>query len=123
MPSQGRLPLAQRSIVDKPWGHEEWLAVGERIAMKRIVVRAGRRLSLQLHRFKEEAWLIVRGRVHVRFNDIEGDIGPGDVLHLPPNTIHRIEALDEDVELIEASTAELTDVVRLEDDFGRQGAS
>ncbi len=119
MSQKGRLPLAPRSIVDKPWGLEEWLAVGERIAMKRIIVRAGCRLSLQLHRHKEEAWLMLRGRARVRIGDAEGELGPGEVLHLPPNTVHRIEAIEE-VEFIEASTAELTDVVRLEDDYGRK---
>jgi mannose-6-phosphate isomerase-like protein (cupin superfamily) len=108
-------------VVDKPWGLEEWLAVGERVAMKRIIVRAGRRLSLQLHREKEEIWLLLRGRARVRFGDAEGEIGAGDVLHLPPNTVHRIEALAE-VEFIEASTAELADVVRIEDDYGRRDA-
>ena len=118
MHSPDRLPLSRPALVEKPWGREEWLAVGERMALKRIVVHAGKRLSLQLHQRKEEAWLLVRGRARVRFGEIEGEMTPGEVLHVPPNTVHRIEAL-EDIELIEASTAELTDVVRLEDDYGR----
>jgi mannose-6-phosphate isomerase len=119
MPESQKLPLARPRIVDKPWGMEEWLAVGARIAMKRITVRAGRRLSLQRHEQKEEAWLVLQGRAKVRFGDVEGEMIAGDVLHLPPGTVHRIEAVD-DVVLLEASTAELTDVVRLEDDYGRK---
>lgn len=112
------LPFARPTVVDKPWGREDWLFVGERVVMKRLVVFAGARLSLQLHRQKEEGWLLARGRARVRYNDIEGEMNAGDVLHLPTGTVHRIEALEE-CELIEASTPELTDVVRIEDDFGR----
>ncbi len=112
------LPVEQPRIVEKPWGREEWLFVGQRVVMKKLVVNAGARLSLQLHREKDEGWLILRGRARVVFGDIEGELVAGDVLHIPVGTVHRIEAL-EDVELVEASTAELSDVVRIEDDFGR----
>lgn len=116
-----RLAMPPARVVEKPWGREEWLAVGDRIVMKRIVVRDGFRLSLQLHRVKEEAWLIVRGRARVVVGESEGVMLPGDVLHLRPNTIHRVAAAGEDVEIIEASTPELDDVVRLDDDYGRSG--
>ena len=115
-----RLPTVKPQLVEKPWGREEWLAVGERIVMKRIVVHAGSRLSLQKHVVKEEAWLLLRGRARVRFGDLEGVLAAGDVLHIRPDTVHRIAAIDE-VELIEASTPELDDVVRLDDDYGRTG--
>ena len=118
MSADAKLPLSVPKIVDKPWGREEWLFVGTRVVMKRLVVNAGARLSLQVHRQKEEGWLLVRGRARVRFNESEGEMVAGDVLHLPTGTVHRIEAI-EDVELLEASTHELTDVVRIEDDFGR----
>lgn len=113
------LPKSQIQIVEKPWGREEWLVVGRRIVMKRLVIRAGQRLSLQYHREKEEAWLILRGKPEVLFQNSVGTLQPGDVLHLLPGTVHRIGACEEDVELLEASTPELADVVRVEDDFGR----
>ncbi len=112
------LPLVTPRIVPKPWGREEWLYVGERVVMKRLVVTAGSRFSLQYHERKEEAWVFESGRARVRVGDAEGVVGPGDVVPIRPGTIHRVEAL-EDVTFLEASTPELEDVVRLEDDFGR----
>ena len=88
--------------------------------MKRLIVRAGHRFSLQRHEIKEEAWLFVSGAGSLLIGDTEHRIEPGLVVHLLPNTIHRIEATA-DLELIEASTPELDDVVRLEDDYGRTG--
>lgn len=118
MPSSESIPRPELRVVEKPWGREEWLSVGERIVLKRLILLAGHRFSLQYHEKKEEVWLFVKGRARVRFGDAEETIGPGDVIHVPVGTIHRIEAI-EDIELIEASTPELTDVVRVEDDFGR----
>lgn len=116
----GDLPRVNPRIVPKPWGREEWLYVGDRVVMKRLVVRAGSRFSLQYHERKEEAWVFERGRARVRLGDTEGIVGPGDVIAVRPGTVHRVEAL-ENVTFLEVSTPELEDVVRLEDDFGRAG--
>lgn len=105
-------------VVDKPWGREDWLVVGDRIAMKRLVVFAGKRFSLQYHEQKEEAWLFVRGSALITIGETKQVSKAGDVIHLRPRTIHRVEAIDE-TEFIEVSTPELDDVVRLADDFGR----
>lgn len=107
-----------KKVVDKPWGREDWLVVGDRIAMKRLVLFAGKRFSLQYHEVKEEAWLFVRGRAEVTIGDTKRVAVSGDVIHLRPGTVHRVEAIEE-VEFIEVSTPELDDVVRLADDFGR----
>lgn len=111
-------PFREPRIVPKPWGREEWLTVGERVVMKRLVVHAGHRFSLQYHERKEEAWLFVRGRGSVRFGESEVSVGPGQVIHVPPGTVHRIAA-EEELEFLEVSTPELEDVVRVEDDYGR----
>ncbi len=113
--------------VDKPWGHELIWAETERYVGKVIAIEAGRRLSLQLHRVKDESILIVSGRMLLRLEDDAGvvrteELGPGDFRRVPTGRRHRFEALDR-VELIEVSTPELDDVVRLEDDFGREGTS
>jgi quercetin dioxygenase-like cupin family protein len=76
---------------------------------------------------KEETLFVDAGRIRCltgpdEANLVETILGPGDVLHVPPGLRHRFEAL-EDARLIEVSTPELDDVVRLEDDFGRQGTS
>ncbi len=118
----GELPLVTPRIVPKPWGREEWLYVGDRVVMKRLVVSAGSRFSLQYHEQKEEAWVFESGRARVRLGDAEGIVEPGDVVAVPPGTVHRVEAL-EDVTFLEVSTPELTDVVRIEDDFGRAGGA
>lgn len=111
-------PFRTPRVVPKPWGREEWLTVGERVVMKRLVVHAGHRFSLQYHQRKEEAWLFVRGSGRVRFGPSEVEVGPGQVIHVSPGTVHRIEAIEE-LEFIEVSTPELEDVVRVEDDYGR----
>ena len=115
-----KIPTVVSKIVPKPWGREDWLVVGTRIVMKRLLVHAGHRFSLQLHREKEEAWLFLRGRARLRLGDAEGEVRPGQVIYVAPGTIHRIVALEE-LEFLEVSTPELADVVRLEDDYGRAG--
>ncbi len=118
MDSQDPMPFPEVRVVLKPWGREDWLVVGERIVMKRLVVAAGKRFSLQYHERKEEAWIFVRGRARVTLADRVAEVGPGTVIHVRPGTVHRVEALEE-AEFIEVSTPELEDVVRLADDFGR----
>ncbi len=118
MDSQDPMPFPEVRVVLKPWGREDWLVVGERIAMKRLVVHAGQRFSLQYHERKEEAWLFVRGRARITLGERVVEATPGTVVHVRPGTVHRVEGLEES-EFIEVSTPELEDVVRLADDFGR----
>lgn len=110
--------------VDKPWGHELLWALTDRYAGKVLFVRAGEALSLQFHRRKEESWYILSGRAQLEVGAVgEAVLGtevlkPGEALHFPPGTVHRVRAL-EDTEILEASTPHLDDVVRLEDRYGR----
>jgi mannose-6-phosphate isomerase len=113
--------------VDKPWGHEIIWAHADRYVGKILVIEAGRRLSLQKHAVKDE-WILVRsGRLRLTLEDDAGELqvevlGPGDDRHVPTGRIHRYEAIER-CELIEVSTPELDDVIRLQDDFGREGTS
>jgi mannose-6-phosphate isomerase len=113
--------------VDKPWGWElVWAETGS-YAGKLLFVRAGESLSLQLHEVKEESWLVRDGRAKLEFGERDGElrereIGAGDAFHLPPGTRHRLTAL-EDTLVIEVSTPHLDDVVRLEDQYGREGTN
>jgi mannose-6-phosphate isomerase-like protein (cupin superfamily) len=113
--------------VDKPWGHELiWVATDHYVG-KVIAITSGRRLSLQYHEQKDESIYVLRGRLRLHLEDAAGtmtvrELGPGDSARIPVGRRHRFEAVD-DVELIEVSTPELDDVVRLEDDFGREGTS
>lgn len=106
-------------IVDKPWGHEVWWAQSKRYAGKLLVIEKGRRLSLQYHRVKHETVYTLRGRWRLILGRKRSDVRPGAVTVIPPRTIHRFEAPYGKVTLIEVSTPELWDVVRLQDDYKR----
>ena len=114
-------------IVEKPWGHERIWAETDRYAGKVLVIETGKRLSLQLHERKLESILVVSGRLLLHLEDADGvvrtsELGPGDACLIQVGRQHRYEALDR-VELFEVSSPELEDVVRLSDDFGREGTS
>ena len=114
--------------VEKPWGHERIWAHTDRYVGKVLFIAAGRRLSLQKHLVKDESFLVLRGRLRLHLEDEAGvvrvtDLEPGTHRHVAVGRVHRYEAVDEDVELVEVSTSELDDVVRIEDDFGRTGTN
>jgi len=113
--------------VPKPWGHELIWAHTERYVGKILVIEAGKRLSLQRHEIKDESIYVLAGRLQLHLEDDDGavqieELGPGDHRRVATGRIHRYEALER-VELMEVSTPELDDVVRLEDDYGREGTS
>ncbi len=109
--------------VDKPWGHELHWAHTDRYVGKILHVRAGHALSYQFHRVKDETIYVLGGRIRLT-TAVEGaepevrELGPGSVFHIPAGLRHRFEAV-EDTDLLEASTPEIDDVVRLEDRYGR----
>jgi mannose-6-phosphate isomerase-like protein (cupin superfamily) len=115
--------------VEKPWGHEIWWARTERYVGKILHVKKGESLSLQYHNVKDETILIQSGRLLFETKP-QGDPGelrkiemrPGDAFHITPGTLHRMTGLD-DTDVLEVSTPELDDVVRLEDRYGRAGTS
>jgi mannose-6-phosphate isomerase len=120
-------PLNDARRVDKPWGHELIWAHTDRYVGKILVIEAGRRLSLQRHAVKDESILVNAGRLRLYLEDELGaiqveELGVGEHRHVPTGRIHRYEAIER-TELIEVSTPELDDVIRLEDDFGREGTS
>jgi mannose-6-phosphate isomerase len=109
--------------VDKPWGHELWFAHTDRYAGKLLHVDAGHRLSLQYHELKDETSYLLSGRMLLVQGETEAEIdtreiGPGTVWRNEPGLIHTIEALEDSV-VLEVSTPELDDVVRLVDRYGR----
>ena len=110
-------------VTKKPWGKEELLSLTPKYAMKRITIRAGQRLSLQYHQQKEETVYVISGLLLNWKSEDDNDyivIKPGQVFHCTPKTIHRFGAdATQDVVLIECSTTELDDVVRLADDYHR----
>jgi mannose-6-phosphate isomerase len=113
--------------VDKPWGHEVIWAVTDRYVGKILVIEVGRRLSYQYHQQKDEWIHVLEGRLRLTLEADDGsvavrDLGPGQGAHVATGRRHRYEAL-ETCRLVEVSTPELDDVVRIDDDFGRQGTS
>ena len=115
--------------VEKPWGHELWWARTERYVGKILHLKQGESLSLQYHNVKDETILLQSGRLLFETR-AAGDSGelqrlelePGDVVHITPGTLHRMTGLL-DCDILEVSTPELDDVVRLVDRYGRAGTS
>lgn len=107
-------------VVEKPWGREVWWAVTDRYVGKVLEVRSGAALSLQLHRVKMESLLFRRGSGTLVLGDRSLPVRAWLAVTIPPGTVHRIVA-DSDLEVIEVSTPELDDVVRLQDAYGRAG--
>jgi mannose-6-phosphate isomerase-like protein (cupin superfamily) len=110
-------------IVEKPWGREVWIAHTDRYALKIIEFKKGSRSSLQYHVKKHEHIYVDAGMLQIEKENDEGKMDililkAGDVIENKPGSKHRVTAL-EDVRLIEVSTPELDDVVRVEDDYNR----
>ncbi len=110
-------------IVEKPWGRELWIAHTDKYALKIIEFKKGTRSSLQLHVKKHEHIYVDSGVLQMERENEQGSmetltLKSGDVVENKPGRKHRATAI-EDVRLIEVSTPELDDVVRLEDDYKR----
>jgi mannose-6-phosphate isomerase-like protein (cupin superfamily) len=109
--------------IPKPWGSELWFAHTDRYAGKILRVRAGARLSIQYHEAKDETSCVLSGRVIVSQGDSADrmtvrELGPGESWRNQPLLVHTLEAI-EDSEIVEVSTPQVEDVVRLEDRYGR----
>ena len=115
---------AQIKRVDKPWGYELRFAHTERYAGKVLFIEAGNQLSLQYHDVKDESLLVQSGDLELVLGKEQRveKLGPGDAWHITPGTVHRFRAVT-DCLLFEVSTPELDDVVRIEDDYGREGTT
>jgi quercetin dioxygenase-like cupin family protein len=109
--------------VEKPWGYELHWARTDRYVGKILHINAGHALSLQYHNLKDETIYVQSGRLlyEIERNGVmqKIDMKPGDSIHVTPKTVHRMTAI-EDTDVLEASTPELDDVVRLEDRYGRE---
>lgn len=111
--------------VGKPWGHEQiWAHVPGKYCAKLLFVTAGMRLSLQYHVVKDETMLLQSGLAYLllgqTLNSLEHvDMRTGTPYHIPPGTIHRLCAVSDTI-VLETSTTELDDVVRVDDDHGRR---
>jgi mannose-6-phosphate isomerase len=106
-------------IIDKPWGYEHIWAKTDKYVGKLIHINPNSRLSLQYHNEKQETIYVLKGKLSLDLEDTSMLLLPGDTYHIPTGLVHRFGALDEEVELMEVSTTELDDVVRIQDDYKR----
>jgi mannose-6-phosphate isomerase len=108
--------------VEKPWGYELIWARTDRYVGKILHVKAGHVLSLQYHNFKDETMHVLAGELILRTRPgdalISRRLKAGETVHIPAKLVHQIEAVV-DTDVLEASTPELDDLVRLEDRYGR----
>ena len=125
--ASGPVSEAGSGRVEKPWGYELRWAVTDRYAGKLIHIDQGHRLSLQYHVQKEESIHVISGVMELLLEGNGGEIEThrltaGMSAHIRPGRTHRFVAL-EDTDLVEVSSPEIDDVVRLEDRYGRAGTS
>tara|TARA_R110002020_G_scaffold61745_9_gene165855 strand:+ start:1190 stop:1543 length:354 start_codon:yes stop_codon:yes gene_type:complete len=115
--------VASKNItINKPWGYEEIFANTEKYIGKIIYINQGHKLSRQYHSQKDESITVLSGVVVVEYGENGNDklvMEPGYNTRIRAGTIHRFCASTSDVKLLEVSTPEMDDVVRLEDDYGR----
>ncbi len=118
-----RVPVIR---VPKPWGYELVWAHTDRYVGKVLHINAGHALSVQYHERKDETVYLLSGEMKywVKLGDELEDVrlSEGDAFRITPGTVHYMEAIT-DCDLLEASTPELDDVVRLQDRYGREGTS
>jgi len=111
---------------DRPWGYYLVLHEAKGYKVKQFVVRPGKRLSLQRHRFRAEHWQVVRGEAAVTRGGERLRLSPGQHVDIPLGALHRVESVGgEDLVVIEVQMGEYLgedDIERFEDDFGRAGA-
>lgn len=114
--------------VSKPWGHETIWAHTDRYVGKILHIKAGQALSVQYHERKDETVYLLSGEMVYWVKPEGGDalqdmkLTVGEAFRITPGTVHYMEAVT-DCDVLEASTPELDDVVRLQDRYGREGTS
>ena len=107
-------------VIDyRPWGHEVILEKNDKYVVKTLNLNASSRLSLQYHNTKHETMFCVSGMGFLLLNGVEHLMFPGKSITILPGEVHRLYTKDHTLQVLECSTTELDDVVRLEDDYGR----
>ena len=118
------MDIVKAKIIHKPWGKEEILAATDNYVMKRITISPGSRMSLQYHEKKEETIYVVSGiLINWKTEEMKDHftLMPGETYHVKPGVVHRFGSPNElETVVIECSTTELEDVVRLADDYDRE---
>lgn len=123
--SRGEVNLHRQ--VFRPWGSYDSIDAANGFQVKRLIVNPGAILSLQKHAHRAEHWTVVRGKARITLNEDEFDLAPNESTYVPIGAVHRIaNPYDEPVHIIEVQCGDYLgedDIVRLEDNYGRQGTN
>lgn len=111
------VPIESEAVINKIWGKEYLLAKTDKYAFKRLEIDKDKCISKQYHKEKHETWHIAAGTGLMNIEGSIEEVGPGRTVIIPPNTIHQIMATSDKLVILEASTTELSDVVRLQRSF------
>jgi len=110
------------TFIDKPWGKEEIWARNNYYIGKILYIKEGQKLSYQYHNAKKESIRVLKGKLNLEIETLGGTknvlLTIGETFYIPNKVAHRMEAIT-DCEIIEVSTPEIDDVVRLKDEYGR----
>ena len=124
---QGREELKLHRQVFRPWGSYDSIDSDEGFQVKRLIVDPGAILSLQKHARRAEHWTVVRGKARITLDDKEFDLSVNESTYVPIGAVHRIaNPFEEPVHIIEVQCGDYLgedDIVRLEDDYGREGTN
>lgn len=120
---QGRSEADTHVRVFRPWGSYETVALGPRYQVKKITVRPGAALSLQLHHHRAEHWVVVSGTARITVNDAESLVSEDQSVYIPLGARHRLENPGRiPLELVEVQSGSYLgedDIVRFDDRYGR----
>lgn len=105
-------------LIYKPWGSENIIEKNDRYVLKELFMKKGCSCSLQYHKYKHETIYVVCGTLKITLENQEKIYNPNDTISISPGKIHRMQAIENCIYL-EASTPELDDIIRLEDNYGR----
>ena len=110
-------------VIEKPWGREEVVYIGEKYMVKKLFMKAGHRCSLQYHNIKTETVYMLDGELEFQIGPNKSELRivtlkPGDNVTILPGQVHRMGGIKDSIYL-EASTPEMDDVVRIQDDYTR----
>lgn len=113
------MEILEPNIIEKPWGREEIIETNPNYTVKRLLMKMGHQCSYQYHEKKVETVVVLQGRLTIIHDQGETILEPGEAVTITPGQKHRMKAVTEDCYYLEASTSQLDDVVRLQDDYGR----
>lgn len=124
--TEGRSEHALHREVHRPWGSYDSIDQGPNYQVKRIMVKPGAAISLQLHHHRSEHWIVVAGRARITRGEEAFDLEPNQSTYIPVGTKHRLENIGaEPLQIIEVQSGRYLgedDIVRLDDRYGREGA-